>query len=159
MKKSILTAVVCACAMVVASCGQGGQQEGGEAAAPEVHTAGSWVTTLSNTTIQANPDGVVTITAANQPAYQAQHEVTTEGAGTLLLRYDVTMQSGPAFLGVLSGDRNTWIANYSLPANVRTQSEAEIPITGDKVYLVFQTSPATAPNAVFTVHSVEYSLR
>ena len=157
MKQAILIASIFALGLSVASCGQ--QKQAPAETAPQVQSVDVWTSTLPQVAIQSTPEGVVTIAAVSRPSYQAQSAIETAGASTLLLSYDITMQGGPAFLGVLSEDRNTWLANYRLLPGARNQNQAEVAITGDQVFVVLQTTRDTSPNAVFTVHNVEYSLR
>jgi len=154
-------ALVFAVAGGLAACGQPSPQAPQESSAPQSLTQASpWASLAADVTVSPQPDGSVVIAASNTaPGYQVDYTVATNGAAAIRLRYDITLQGGPGFIGVLAGDGSRWLNNFDLPANQRSQGDALVPLSGDAVRIVIQTGPTSARDSRFTVHSVEYALQ
>jgi len=150
------SALVCA----LAACGQPQRIQSETPANQGFTQVASWTGLVDGVTVTPQGDGSTTVAASNSsPGYQVDYVVPTNGASTILLRYDISLQGGPGFIGVLAGDGSRWLNNFDLPANQRSQGDAAIAVNGDTVRIVIQTAPTSAANTTFTVHSAEYLLQ
>lgn len=144
-------------AVFLAACG--GEQPG-KLNAPEAgfQRAAHWEPMAPGVS-EAPADAAATaITLGAAAGYQAQHSIMTNGRTLLILRYDISVGGGPAYLGVLTSDRSAWLKNIPLEADERAVGEEYLPVDGDNVFLVIQTMSGAAQPTVLTIRDMQYAL-
>lgn len=102
--------------------------------------------------------GEQVITAGPNAGYQAEYEVNMQGASRLNLTYDITVEGGPGYFGVLTGDSSQWLANNTLDANASSRGEISLDVSEDYLRIVIQTSEESAPNTRFAINEIIYTL-
>lgn len=143
-----------------------GQNQGAEVQAPaEVQAAANFVTLsewgalVDGVTVLAQTDNTILVTASpTVQGYQVSQNVSAGSATTMILRYDITVQGGPGYIGVLKGDGSSWLGNFPLEADRRSTGEQTVPVSGD-VQIVLQTNQGSPANTTFTLHNVQYALQ
>lgn len=154
-------ALAMALSLSVAACGQNNQQQTEAPVASNMTAVTQWAGLVDGTSVTPQADGSYLITASpSVKGYQVGQAIPTAGSTSITLHYDITVQGGPGFIGVLKGDGSSWLNNFDLPANQRSQGETQIAIPGDEtVQIVIQTANAAPDVTTFTVHSAQYSLQ
>jgi hypothetical protein len=132
--------------LVLAGCGESGP--------PTFTRAEKWDVIAEGAVIERRGSELLTlIPSSSVTGYQAEF-AAGGGSEKTILRYDVTLQGGPGYIGLLSGDKTRWLDNVTLPANETSKGEVSVQTGKEQVYVVLQTSAETTPGTVFVVSDV-----
>lgn len=145
MRFSFARAIIAAAAIALVGCGEA------PPAPPPDQRVEAW-----NPLTEGVDIGDQIITAGPNAGYQAEYEVNMQGLGHLSLTYDITVEGGPGYFGVLTGDSSRWLANNTLEANAENQGEINLDVSDDYVRLVLQTSDQSTVDTRFTINEIKY---